>query len=114
MIDIKDYLYDLKYRTLAKFEAENKCEKCDMCIDEKVSYEYDEWESYCLNGKDIYDIEYCFIPLFISKVKAKLFKEKILKSDLDAMVESYADMADWFEKEENDKSKKDSIIADMV
>jgi len=47
-----------------------------MCLEEQINYEYNEWEQYCLNGKDIYEIKYCFVPLWYSKIKAKLFKKK--------------------------------------
>lgn len=100
IIEIKDYMYDLKYEALKMFDTEYKCSKCDMCISERVSYEYDEWDQYCLSGKNLDEDGYCFIPLFVSKIKARLFKEKILKQQYDDIAESYADMAEWFEEQD--------------
>jgi hypothetical protein len=37
-VDVKDYLWDLKYRALYGFLTEDKCSKCEMCISERVSY----------------------------------------------------------------------------
>lgn len=109
-MDIIDYIEDLKWRMLENFNIDNKCSRCDMCIEERVSYEYDEYDSHCLNGKDIYDIEYCFTPLLYSKLKAKFVKQKMLDAEQEAIAKSYADMAEWFAKQE----KKDSSNADMV
>ena len=106
VIEIKDYMYDLKYEALRSFNVEYKCSKCDMCITESVSYEYEEYESFCLNGKNIED-EYCFIPLFISKIKARFLKEKILKQRQKVIAESYEDMAEWHkELDKRIKSEK--------
>ena len=80
---------------------ENKCTKCSMCISEQVSYEYSEYEDYCLNKKDIYDIQYCFIPLFYSKIKAKLVKEKMIKAHYDAIADSYADFVTWLQEQDD-------------
>ena len=96
--DILGKAEDFKYNFFSRFDVENKCDKCDMCITEKVSYEYEEYEWYCLNGKDIYEIGYCYIPLWYSKIKAKSRKDKILKQQQQDIAESYADMADWFKK----------------
>jgi len=99
-IEIKDYMYDLKYEALRSFNVDYKCSKCDMCVEERISYEYEEYESYCLNGKKIEEEEYCFIPLFISKIKARFFKEKILKQQQDDIGVSYEDMAEWLKEQE--------------
>ena len=77
---------------LKGFHPENKCGKCDMCV---YRIEYDEWKYYCLNGKNIKEDKYCFIPLFVSRIKAKLFIE--IKQRLDYIEDNYVDMAEWFE-----------------
>lgn len=96
-------MYDLKYKALERFDTKHKCSKCDMCTTEVVSYEYDEWENYCLNGKNLEEDGYCFIPLFVSKIKAKLFKEKILKQQEDEIADSFAE---WMEEQERIKEEK--------
>jgi len=97
--EIMDYFLDLKYEILKKFCVDEKCNKCAMRTEEKVSYEYDEWEQYCLNGKDINDIEYCFIPLFVSKIKAKFYKEKILEERQKKLEEEYEEFCKYIEEQ---------------
>lgn len=106
-IDLTDWIYDFKYNLLENFDVENKCDKYDMCVSELVSYEYSEYEEYCLNGKDIYDTQYCFIPLFYSKIKAKLVKEKMIKAHYDAIADSYADFGTWLQEQDN---LKDTVV----
>ena len=97
--EIKDYVWDIWWGLIERFNVDDKCNKCKMCMSEKISYEYDEWEIYCLNEKGIYEIEYCFIPLWYSKIKAKLFKEKILKRREQNTLDEYAKFGEYLEEE---------------
>lgn len=67
--EFRDFLYK-------KFSPEYKCSKCTMLYSEKTSYEYDEWEDYCMFGKDCYEDEYCFTPIFILNLLKNKYKKK--------------------------------------
>ena len=79
-----DFIRDLHYRV---FFTEDKCNKCKMsCHIISNTPDGIEYDSYCLYSSNRNDIEYCYIPLWFSRImKATLYKNKCKKSLLDEL-----------------------------
>jgi len=99
MKGIIDKYNDFMYVT---FSPEYKCEKCPMLLTEKVSYEYEEYEDYCMYGKDCDEDAYCFTPLFILNLLSNKYKKRFEQqqaSQWDGLVE-YMEENNLFDEDE--------------
>ena len=99
--DIKDYIYDFIFRLKQPYGIADRCLKCPMLLTEKVSYEYDEWDSICMYEKDIYDVEYCYIPMFLLKLLMPIYKNKFEYKKL----HEYDGIYEWMVNQDKSKLK---------
>ena len=83
-----------------------------MCTAYNIGFEDDEWEEYCLSGKRLGEVKYCFTPLFVSKMTARIFKKEVdaIKEELSKSTKLRRDTEEitrsitaWLKKKEGKK-----------